>query len=492
MANSSSATQVAVIGGGTGLTAAWALENQKQFNVTVFEESDQLGGHVNSFSVNGKILEAGAEFIGNESMYPNVHKLFDYLEIELQQFELNMDFNDLRTNKHIILPPLFHTSKNKSNSDEIDCFSGCGFFKNPEPQTKTNFSTDTILCNFGNLLNINEAIKAAKEKLAHPNEMITLKQFVNTFKNHHPEFISHKADFAKTLLYPVIAASWGVSIDTIKTFAAHYAMNYLASDRNWYDAPKGLSSYIQKMAKQCEQTQFQLKTSIKKIVPVEINDQKKYKLLLKDDSYFSDENGEPLLYDDVIITTPAYISEELIDEIENKDIQGLRKILSKVTYYETTVVFHQDINYLSPNNTIVHTRFDGKQSANTVCKNWKYSEEEIPVMKTWVFPGQDMPNKIIKVAKFKHPIMDKNYYEAQQAIHHMQGIEGLWHGGILAGFNDSHESGITAALQVATNLCLREGCIQENKRLALFPQVINEIQPHKKEEQQDLIKYIIN
>lgn len=31
---------IAIIGGGTGLTTAWALENQRTFHVTVFEEND--------------------------------------------------------------------------------------------------------------------------------------------------------------------------------------------------------------------------------------------------------------------------------------------------------------------------------------------------------------------------------------------------------------------------------------------------------------------
>lgn len=71
--------------------------------------------------------------------------------------------------------------------------------------------------------------------------------------------------------------------------------------------------------------------------------------------------------------------------------------------------------------------------------------------------------------------MDKNYYEAQQALHAAQGEAGLWHGGILAGFNDSHESGVTAALQVAAQLNQREHCLDKNERLALFPHILDSV-----------------
>ncbi|WP_238400683.1 hypothetical protein [Legionella bononiensis] len=83
-----------------------------------------------------------------------------------------------------------------------------------------------------------------------------------------------------------------------------------------------------------------------------------------------------------------------------------------------------------------------------------------------------MPKNVLKEVHYRHPKMGIEYYEAQQALHTAQGIAGLWHGGILAGFNDSHESGVTADLQVAAKLNLEENCLEENERLALFPNIL--------------------
>ncbi|MDF1930822.1 NAD(P)-binding protein [Legionella pneumophila] len=91
---------IAIIGGGTGLTTAWALENQRKFHVTVFEENDRLGGHIHSIKINNVILEGGAEFIGPPALYPNVHRLFQSLGMALDQFELNMDFDNLKQRDH--------------------------------------------------------------------------------------------------------------------------------------------------------------------------------------------------------------------------------------------------------------------------------------------------------------------------------------------------------------------------------------------------------
>jgi predicted NAD/FAD-binding protein len=465
---------IAIIGAGTGLTTAWALENQEKFNVTVFEENSRLGGHIHSINIKDAILEGGAEFIGPVSLYPNVHKLFEYLGVLLEQFELNMDFDDLKKKDHVVLPPLYHTSSGKDKSSSSS-FSLCGLFKTKKKQTETRVSVDTIITEMCNLLNMNGLINEAKDKLLHPEQLITLEEFVESFINKCPHLVRGRENFAEEFLYPLIASGWGVPIETIKKFGAHYAMNYLSAGKDWFDAPEGLSTYINKMAAQCTKTQFEFNTGLKKLIPVVIDGETKYQLLKKDNSLVTDKNGKPILYDDVVVSTPGYVTNELLSEINDDAIKVLREKLAKITYYDTKIVFHQDPEYLSPYNTVVHSRFDGTQSANTMCKPWKYNKGEIPIMKTWVLPDQPMPKNVLREANYKHPVMDRNYYEAQQALHAAQGLAGLWHGGILAGFNDSHESGVTVALQVAARLNQQEHCFENNKRLALFPNILNSI-----------------
>lgn len=468
---------IAIIGAGTGLTTAWALESQNKFNVTVFEENNRLGGHIHSIKVNDAILEGGAEFIGPLSLYPNVHILFEHLGVLLDQFELNMDFEDLKKKDHVVLPPVYHTSSGKDKSSS-SCFSFCGLFKTKKKQTETRVSMDTILTEMYTLLNMNELINEAKDKLLHPGQLITLEEFVESFTNQCPHLIQGREHFAEEFLYPLVASGWGVPIETIKKFGAHYAMNYLSAGKDWYDAPEGLSSYINKMAAQCTKTLFEFNTGIQKIMPVEVEGIMKYQLLKMDNSLVRDKTGKPILYDDVVISTPGYVTKELLSDINDDVVKTLYEKLDKITYYDTKIVFHQDTEYLSPYNTIVHSRFDGTQSANTMCKPWKYNKGEIPIMKTWVLPGQPMPEHRLQEADYKHPVMDRSYYEAQQALHAAQGLSGIWHGGILAGFNDSHESGVTVALQVAARLSQLEHCFEKNKRLALFPNVLNPISAH--------------
>lgn len=78
--------KIAIIGGGiAGLGCAWLLsKHQKQFEISLFEKDDRLGGHVNTIQVNedGKPLAIDTGFIVfNKVTYPNFCKLIDELQV---------------------------------------------------------------------------------------------------------------------------------------------------------------------------------------------------------------------------------------------------------------------------------------------------------------------------------------------------------------------------------------------------------------------------
>jgi monoamine oxidase len=79
--------RVAVVGGGFGgLAAAWHLR-RAGFSVTVFEASGRLGGRVRSNSglVPGKVVEAGAELIGEN--HPNWRRFAEIFGLTLEEID---------------------------------------------------------------------------------------------------------------------------------------------------------------------------------------------------------------------------------------------------------------------------------------------------------------------------------------------------------------------------------------------------------------------
>lgn len=120
---------ILVIGGGTGLTTAYMLENVKGFKVTLAEGSNRYGGHINSLNFGDHgMAEGGAEFIGAPESYPNVHKLLTMLGVKLKRYELNAELHKVSIehgkDDHLVLPPIYHsTDKNNNLFGFFDCFS---------------------------------------------------------------------------------------------------------------------------------------------------------------------------------------------------------------------------------------------------------------------------------------------------------------------------------------------------------------------------------
>ena len=89
---SPSTPKIAIIGSGiAGLSAAHFLE--KQFDVSLFEKNDRLGGHTNTVNIlenNNEIAIDTGFIVMNNKNYPNFSNLLEELEIPL--FDSNMSF----------------------------------------------------------------------------------------------------------------------------------------------------------------------------------------------------------------------------------------------------------------------------------------------------------------------------------------------------------------------------------------------------------------
>lgn len=130
-----------------------AIEALKKKTTDKTPIRDNQGHQVGWTRTHTIALEAGAEFIGDAASYPVVHKLFKQLGVQLDPFELNMDFWDKVAREHIICPPVLQTS-NKSGLSCCSCFSD-----NAVEQNRTNISMHTILTHFTDLMRLDETIQ---------------------------------------------------------------------------------------------------------------------------------------------------------------------------------------------------------------------------------------------------------------------------------------------------------------------------------------------
>jgi predicted NAD/FAD-binding protein len=432
--------RIAIIGGGTGLIQAWLLVDH--FNVTLYEKTNRLGGHIQSLKLKQSdnkeaIIEAGTEFI-NPDEYVNFYKLLNFLGMKLKSYTMKMEFIDYTKKdsmsnyeKTFFSPGVTDLLKNYSD-EEKKCFSeGCC-------SCMSEFDEDSK--KFGNLFLMQYLIhKFNKSKESLKN--ITTKEFIDSLfltkfnKNFGPEFF-----------YPFTNASWGIDPSNAEgteprnaeDYMAFYTLYYIAAGNTYQEVEGGLSKYIDALY-ELVKNKCKIKLN-SEVTQIENGPNNQYKI-----SYIDNDKNITTIFDEVIVCTSFEIANKITKSLSN--IDNLRTKISAVTYYTTKICIHESFDKDFDKNMVVHIKHTGKRSSLHITKPWNNN-----LTRSWVFKDEQDPQNTLATIYYRHPNMTKTYYNAQEALKdHNTKQTGLYFGSIIAGFNDSHESAITAALSI-TNI----------------------------------------
>lgn len=415
--------RVAVVGGGgAGLTTTWLLD--LDYDVTLFEVQDRLGGHANSIEVvvdgTSVPVEAGFEFI-SENQFPTFYNLLkNVLKMPLNEYTLTTTFYNTDGSNVLILPPMHDGVIEWHSMWPHEIFT---------------------------MVEFDHMLSAGKR-------LIEIQDFGITFEDFADSLTLSKG-FKNEFLYPFLAAGWGVSKDTIKTFSAYNALKYVVKGKEaehytWIEVVGGTQKYIKALANQLVNTQVKLSSNIVSII-------------FENNIYtIFEEDGSSSQFDHLVIATNAMQASKLLKNIP--EALDIRTILDQIRYFKTTIAIHGDSRFMPPNSddwTVVNVRYDGKHSATTVNKKWLSPNS--PVFKSWITYdvrpphdlGSPIPDPLYALAYYDHPIADLKYFQAQKAIEMVQGNRQLWFAGNYTHDNDSHESAIMSAVNVAKKLAPR-------------------------------------
>jgi hypothetical protein len=438
--------KVAIVGSGTGLTLAWLLADQ--FDVTLYESENRLGGHINSLEIkkddgSTAVVEGGAEFLN--STYTYFFKLLEVLKVEKKKYMMTMEFIDYTQNDN---ENGYEKTKFSPNLPDLilnyedlrsELIEG-GVFNLFREMIE---DSEKII----NLITLNNIISVFNKNKNKMDKTITLEKFLNKLGNEK---------FGEKFLYPVVGASWGIEPKHAKNFMAHYALNYLSVGSDFYEVIGGLSKYISKLEEQIkDKVKIKLNSSVVKVVK---NDNNKYSIIYTKKNY-----PERIInsdYDEIIVCTSAEIANKILVDVES--VKFVCEKLNKVEYYDTTICFHENEDKDINKNVVVHIKYDGRNAATTALKSWNSN-----IKKTWILNDNDMPNKYYELVKYRHPYMFLSYYNAQECMkEHNKKMNGISFGSIMANMDDSHESGIRASVDVAKKLLKKYSLVDD--KISLF------------------------
>jgi uncharacterized protein len=299
--------KVAVVGTGmAGMSAAYFLRDQ--FDLTIFEKNDYIGGHTNTVYVDEdgsrKPIDSGF-IVFNEVTYPNMIKLFR--ELEVPYYDSDMSFSVLET---------------KSGLE----YNGSSLWNGLFAQKRNLFSVSY----WKMILDIQKLCKLAPKLVDDPSfQKLTVRDLM-TKEGYGENFLNH-------FLIPMSSAVWSTPTDKMLDFPAHTLVRFflnhgflgLDTQHQWKTVQSGSETYKQKIIGSFKQ-KIKVGTGVK---TVEVKADQVEVLTTKD---------ELLTFDHVIFASHA---DETLSMIKNPtELQ--RELLSPFKYQENIALLHTDASVM--------------------------------------------------------------------------------------------------------------------------------------------------
>lgn len=412
--------KLAIIGTGiAGMGAAYFLK--KDYDITLFEKNNYIGGHTNTAIVKeGEkdiFIDTGF-MVFNKVTYPNLTKLFEKLDVSIKKTSMSFSVLHLESGLEYAgtgLNGLFAQRKNLVNPEFIKL-----------------------------LFQINRFNKVCIETLENPVYAgYTIADYVKEK--------GFGSDFLNKYLVPMSSAVWSsppdlmlnFPIKTIVRFFQNHGFLGLNKQHQWYTVVNGSRSYRERIIKQFKD-RIHTGNGVQKVW----RENGKVKLLT--------DNNETHYFDKVIFASHADETLNLLADptmLENE-------LLSKFKYQLNKATLHTD-EKIMPENKKVWSSWNYRiERKNGVVKTstiyYMNSLQHVSKNKNYFVsindPGNIVDDKIILSIDYSHPLFDLEAIQAQEKLGQIngQGNNTYYCGSYFKyGF---HEDAFTSSLELCKQL----------------------------------------
>lgn len=411
---------LAIIGSGiSGLSAAYFLKDQ--FDVTLFEKNDRLGGHSRTITVTdlkNQQIDVDTGFIVlNDRNYPNLNKLFEHLKIDIVKTEMT-----------------FSVSVNQGalewSGTSIDSFFA----------QRKNLLNIRMLKGIMDIFTFNKkALKCLEE---FPQQ--TLGQFIDS--------LGLGTWFRDYYILPMGGAIWSCPYSKILEFPAstfiHFFNNHgllTIDDRpQWYTLKNKSISYVQAFEQ-----------AISPHVKIVKNTTIDYISRTDHGVHITLPGEDTKNFDEVIFSChPTEILKVL------KYPSALEQsILSKFSNQKNVVYTHRDENLMpkrrkcwSSWNYLLNKNDHNQDVCVTYWMNGLQHIDKSSLVFVSLNPNITInEDKIYDICEFSHPVFDRSAIDAQEQIREIQGTNKLWFCGAYLRYG-FHEDGISSAINMVRTM----------------------------------------
>lgn len=409
--------KIAIVGSGiSGLSSAFLLGHE--YEVTLFEKNNYLGGHSNTAQIsyeNSKIKVDTGFIVFNFRTYPNLKAFFELLKVGIQKSNMSFGIKDLDKGFEYSgdnLSGLFAQKKN---------FFNWKFLKMLKDIAKFNKKSIQLIESGQDLSNKSLGEFIGELKLG------------EYFKNYY--------------LFPMAGAIWSCPLELIKDYPAKTFLRFfynhglltITNQPQWYTVKGGSKEYVKKII-------ANFKGEVKLNCDIVKSEKSGEKIIL------SDKNGKNYEFDHVIFASHSDQTYKLIAD-KTKDEE---EILSKIKYSKNVAVLHKDQNQMPAKKKAwaswiyLCSKKSNKVSLSYWMNNLQNIDAKKPLFVTLNPIEEVNKDDIFGTYDYEHPIFDEGAIKAQERLGEIQGKRNIWFCGAWTKYG-FHEDGLNSAIEVAKN-----------------------------------------
>ncbi|TGN19625.1 NAD(P)/FAD-dependent oxidoreductase [Leptospira idonii] len=416
--------KLAVIGTGiAGLGSAYFLS--RDYDLTVFEKADYIGGHTHTVDVpeDGKQIPIDTGFIVfNHVTYPNLLRLFQVLNVPTKKSDMSFSVQ-------------FDPTK----------LEFCGSGLNGLFAQRSNFFKPKFI---KMLLEIDRFNKTAPSILEDPEyDDWDLGKYMKENK--------YGEDILNYYLIPMSSAVWTTPPDLMLSFPAKSLIRFfynhgflgLNTQHQWWTVDGGSREYVKRITAGYSD-RIRLNSSVKQV----LREDGKVRVVLED--------GSSEVFDKAVLATHGHISAKLLGNPEPLE----RELLPLFAYQKNTATLHTDASDM-PRKKLCWSSWNYKIIRNDSGKDlpytiyWMNRLQRVSDKKNYFVtindPGRVRKEHILKEIEYEHPLFSVPSSLAQSRLPLLNETGPIYYAGAYFRYG-FHEDGFLSAVNVSRSILKRD------------------------------------
>jgi len=441
--------RIAIIGAGiSGLGCAYALRQHPEFDLTLYETGDHIGGHSNTVDfkceIDGKEIVHGVDtgfLVFNRKTYPRLVRLFEEIQAPVAPSEMSFSVSiDTSDTEHA------HQNIEWAGND-LNSFFG----------QRSNLLSFAFWRMAYDILRFNRlATRLADQQIEaghlykEPDETIANFLDRNRFSQ----------SFRENYFLPMIGAIWSCSvgqmlefpIQTMVRFCHNHGLLQIKNRPQWLTIKGGSREYVKRIVAALEESKVKIVREGVVRVNAGQDDASQVEVFSQSGSVF---------FDEVVMACHSDQSLDLVHGIH----QQARNILAAIPYQKNRAILHTDVRFL-PETKRCWAAWNYTAKSGMKISSKQHVSVNYLINRLQPLPAQLKDTQIIvslnpalepdpklvhQEIHYSHPVFDMSAIQAQKELPLIQGVASIWYCGAWTGFG-FHEDGLRSGELVAEAL----------------------------------------